>query len=312
MRAILSIVAVAALVGVVPSIPSAQKAPLHLNPAIEKLAQGKVIFGVRVGDLSLENAAAVSRSDVDFLRIDMEHTPMNFDALRVFVMGTIDKAAILKKGNAQASVAPFARFAPYGREMADWVPKQALDIGLMGVVFNGVDDKEQTLAAVRSMRYPQRRGSAHMEPAGLRGFSPTNALWFWGIGSDEYERRADLWPLNPEGDLLCIIMIESTEGLKNIDEIASVPGVGVIWPGAAADLSHSMGVPQDSPEKEAALQTILKSCLAHKVVCGINAGANDIQKRIREGWRYLDIGDAGGGLTASTAAALRAGREVSK
>ena len=44
----------------------------------------------------------------------------------------------------------------------------------------------------------------------------------------QYQRRADLWPLNPNGDLLCVFLIETPEGVKNINEIASVPGVGII------------------------------------------------------------------------------------
>src|SRR5262245_57949067 len=145
----------------------------------------------------------------------------------------------------------------------------------------------------------------------MRGRAPGNAVWFWGVSNDEYERRADLWPLNPQGDLLAIMMIESVEAVKNIDAIAQVPGVGVLWPGAAGDLSMSMGVAQDSPEVETALQTILRACKAHNVVCGINAGARDIERRVKEGWRYLEIGGAGG-LNAGAEATLRAGRNAAK
>lgn len=284
----------------------AQQPYIHLNPMIEKLAQGKPVVGITTADFSMENAHAIARSDVDFVRIEMEHGPMDFEALRNFLIGMIDKAAIVRKGNGQPRVAPIARFSPYGREQQAWVVKQALDIGIMGYIANGVDTKEQALEIVRNMRYPQLKGARYMEPAGLRGYSPTNALWFWGIGSDEYQRRADLWPLNPQGDLLAVMMIESVEGLKNVNEIAAVPGVGMLFPGAAADLSMSMGVRMDSPEREAALQTVLKACLAHNVPCGILASANDVEKRITEGWKYLEVG--GTGLSAAADAALRAAR----
>ena len=89
-------------------------------------------------------------------------------------------------------------------------------------------------------------------------------------------RHADLWPLNPTGDLLCIIMIESAEGLKNADAIASVPGVGMIFPGAAYDLALSLGVSPTSADAEQGLQTILKACLAHNVPCGVVAGASTV------------------------------------
>ena len=293
--------------------PFAQQAPyVHLNPLVAKLAQGKTVVGVSTGDLSLDNAHAIARADVDFVRLEMEHGPLDIGALYVFLNAMVDRAAILKKGNGALSVAPIARFPPYGRESSQWVAKQALDGGLMGVAFNTTDNPEQALAAVKSMRYPQRRGAKYFEPAGLRGTGPGNAQWFWGIAGEEYRRHADLWPLNPDGDLLCIIMIESVEALNKIDQIAAVPGVGVIWPGAGADLALSMGVPNDSPEVEAAFQKILSACKAHNVVCGINPQAKNIPRRIAEGWRYLEIGNAGGGLGAGSDSALKIARDAMK
>jgi 4-hydroxy-2-oxoheptanedioate aldolase len=284
----------------------------HLNPIVEKLSQGKVVLGVGSGDYSIDNAHALARADIDFVRLEMEHGPIDIERIYVFLNEMVDRAGILKKGNGQISVAPIARFPPYGRESSLWVSKQGLDAGLMGVAFNGVDNKEQTLMAVRGMRYPQRRGAQYLEPLGLRGYAPMNAPWFWGLNAEDYVRHADLWPLNPAGDLISIIMIETTEGLKNVDEIASVPGVGVIWPGAGADLSYSMGVPQNSPEVEEAFQKILKACLAHNVACGINPQPQDIPRRIKEGWKYLEIGNAGGGLSAGTNDALKIARNAMK
>src|SRR6516225_6851009 len=201
-------------------IVSAQSGPRHLNPVIEKLAARKPFFGVQTGDLSLENARALARADIDYVYLEMEHGPMDFEGLHRFTVGMIDKATILKKGNAQPNVAVLARFAPYGREQAQWFVKQALDIGLMGVIFNGIDNPEQALLGVRNMRYPQKKTSKYPEPRGLRGYAPGAAVWWWGVSGAEYERRADLWPLNPDGDLLAIMMIETTEGLKNADAIA--------------------------------------------------------------------------------------------
>ena len=266
----------------------AQPAPKHLNPVIEKLSAGKPFFGVQTGDLSLENARSLAHADIDYVYLEMEHGPMDFEGLHRFTVGMIDKATILKKGNPQPNVAIFARFAPYGREQAQWFVKQALDIGLMGVIFNGIDNREQAVLAVRNMRYPQKRNSKYPEPAGLRGYAPGNAVWWWGVSEDEYVRRADLWPLNPDGDLLAIMMIETAEGLKNADAIVSVPGVGAIFVGAGADLSQYLGVERNSPELEQGFQTILKACLAHNVPCGITAiNARDIAKRLEDGWKMI-------------------------
>ena len=126
---------------------------------VAKLARGEAVVGVSTADLSMENAHAISRSPIESVRIEMEHGPMDFSALRDFLLGMVDKAEILKKGNGQPNVAPWARFAPYGRESSDWVAKQALDMGLMGVAFNGIETPAQARAAVRAMRYPQQKGA---------------------------------------------------------------------------------------------------------------------------------------------------------
>jgi 4-hydroxy-2-oxoheptanedioate aldolase len=108
------------------------------------------------------------------------------------------------------------------------------------------------------------------------------------VSAAEYERRADVWPLNPDGDLLSVIMIESVEGLENLDAIASVPGVGALFLGAGSDLSRSMGVAASSPEVETAFQQVLNACKTHKVACGITAPtAKDIVRRVKEGWSII-------------------------
>ena len=59
----------------------------------------------------------------------------------------------------------------------DWIAKQALDMGRMGVIFNGVDNKEQIMRLVRYMRYPQQKTSKFQQPPGLRGYSLGNAVF---------------------------------------------------------------------------------------------------------------------------------------
>ena len=297
-RPLMLAAALAAAAVLAPVVPSAQQKAPHLNPVIAKLAEGKTVYGLITGDLSFANARETAQAPVDFVYVDMEHNPLDFPALNIFLLGMTDRGAVLRKGNLQPNVALFARFPPEA-DQSQWVVKQALDIGLMGVIFNGVDSKEQAMLAVRSMRYPQLKGSPRMEPPGIRGYGPTGAAWIWGLSAADYERRADLWPLNPDGDLLATIMIESVDGLKHLDEIASVPGVGALFLGAGADLSRSLGVTQNSPELETAFQQVLRACKAHKVACMITAGsANDVARRVREGWTII----------RSTVPAITAGR----
>ena len=289
------VVAVAAVaVFVLPaSTPSAQQPYLHLNPAVEKLAAGKPIIGGQTNDMSLQNCHALARLDFDYMYVDMEHGALNLDGLAYCVAAMVDKTWTLKQGNAKQKVALFARFPPYGRDIEsnDWIVKQALDIGLMGVIFNGIDNKEQAARAVRYMRYPQQKTSKYQQPPGLRGYAPGSAVFAWGVSAAEYERRADVWPLNPEGDLLMIPMIETLEGLQKVNEIASVPGVGAIFIGAGGDLHQWLGVPTNAPEVESARQTILQACKAHNVACGITAiGKADVDKRLNEGWKMIRTG----------------------
>jgi 4-hydroxy-2-oxoheptanedioate aldolase len=293
MAAMAVLVAIIAMLLAPASTVRAQQAPAHLNPAVEKLAHGQAIVGIQTDDMSLQNCHSLARIDFDYAYVDMEHGPLNLDGLAYCIAGMVDKAAILKKGNAQPKVALFARFPAYGRDLEsnDWIVKQALDMGLMGVIFNGVDNKEQMMRLVQYMRYPQQKTSKYQQPPGLRGYAPGNATFAWGISAAEYERHADLWPLNPEGDLLAIPMIETAEGLKNVNEIAAVPGVGAIFIGAAGDLHQYLGVPQDSPEVEQARQTILAACKAHNVACGITALTKaEVDKRLAEGWKMIRTG----------------------
>lgn len=91
----------------------AQSVAVHLNPVVAKLAAGKVVYGLmNTGDLSLVNAGDTARAPVDFVYVDMEHSPLDFPGLARFLLGLSDKAAILAKGNLQPNVALFARFPP--------------------------------------------------------------------------------------------------------------------------------------------------------------------------------------------------------
>lgn len=280
--------------GKAPQAAAGPLVPAHLNPAIAKLASGQPMVGLQSDDTSLQNCHALARVKFDYVYFDMEHGPMDLAGLAYCVDAMIDKAAAIKKGNAAPAVALFARFPAYGRDMEsnDWIAKQALDMGLMGIIFNGTDNAQQATREVQFMRYPQKKTSEHPLPPGIRGTSPGNAVFAWGISGAEYERRADVWPLNPEGDLLVMPMIETADGLKNANEIAATPGIGAIFIGGGGDLHQYLGVEAaTSPETEVARQQILSACKAHKVACGITAvGKANIDQRLKEGWTMIRTG----------------------
>ena len=283
--------------------PWAQPGYVHLNPVVEALAQGRHVFGVSTSDLSLENAVALAGNpNIDYVYLDMEHNPLRFDEMKHFLafITAGDKAGMIKRGNGQVRPAVFARFPPYGREQTLWMVKHALDMGLNGILINNIETKEQAENIVRTMRPTQRRDSKIPMPPGMRG---TVVCGFWAAAGSECRTHADLWPLNPEGDLIFWPMIETMEGVRNADAIAQVPGVGGFYLGASGDLSADLGVSAPHPDVDAALATILKVCRTRNIPCGGTVSAANAAQFMKLGYRIINFGSAGGGLSAANEAA---------
>ncbi len=304
MRKFTALTSFALLVALIGTASAQQSVP-RLNKAIELLENGQVAFGLLAFDYSLNNARSMANSGLDFIIIDMEHAPFDIERLRQFLLGMTDKRKILEKGNLQPDVVPLVRIPAAGGEDVMFQAKQVLDVGAFGVMYPSVSTRAQAEKSVGATRYPQLNGAEDFEPVGLRGRNPSNAVWYWGIG--DYHSRADVWPLDPNGELLAIIQIETPEGVKNIDEIIAVPGIGVIFIGPS-DLSTSMGYASPSaPEVEAAIQKVLRACLDNGVPCAITTGQGSVQRRIEQGFRFVTVG-LDGGLSTSTSEALRRGR----
>ena len=280
---------------------------VRLNRTIELLDQGEAVFGIISGDRSLHNARSLARSGLDFIVVDMEHGgSWDAEILQTFLLGMTDKRAIVDNGNLQMAVTPMVRIPTNGREMNSFVVKQALDMGAFGILFPWIENREEALNAVRSMRYAQPVSSMYKDPPGYRGRSPSIASWYWGLSSSEYYGRADLWPTNPRGNLLAMLEIESPLGLENLEDIVTTPGVGVIFVGPN-DVATGMGYGDTvSPLVEEAIQRVLASCLRNNVPCGITTSAETVQQRIREGFKVVTVG-GDGGITPGTARTLDLG-----
>lgn len=283
----------------------------HLNRTIETVSADKPVFGLFTGNFSAANARALARSNLDFLFIDMEHTALDMETLQAFLLGLTDKETIAKTGNAQMPVTPIVRIPQSGNENFQWQVKQVLDLGAFGIVFPNVETPEMAELAIRAMRYPQVRGDAAIEPAGLRGASPAVATWYWG--TPDYMNRADVWPLDPKGDLLAVLQIESPEGVENVEKIAAVPGVGAIFIGPF-DLSVAMGVPGqlNDPQVAAAMKRVLAACKANDVPCGLTTNEATVADYLDEGYDFVTVGYWGdAGISGGTERALRIAREHS-
>ena len=280
----------------------------RLNKLIELFENDQPAFGVLSFDYSLNNARAMASSGLDFLFIDMEHAPFDIERLRLFLLGMTDKRSIIEKGDLQPNVVPLVRIpAAGGAEELIAQAKQVLDVGVFGIFFPAIHTREQAELAVRATRYPQYNDAPDYEPAGLRGRNPSNAMWYWGVR--DYHAKADVWPLDPQGELLAMMFIESRAGVENIEEIITVPGLGgiFIWP---SDLSTSMGYTSPAaPEVEQAIQTVLGACIEHDVPCAITTGQGSVQQRIDQGFRFVTVG-ADGGLNTGASNAVRLVREA--
>lgn len=280
----------------------------RLNRTIETLEAGKPVFGLATGDFSLVNARALAATDLDFVIIDMEHSPLDIETLQRFVLGMINTRSIAAKGFPQMDVTPIVRIPANGRENTQFLVKQVLDVGVYGVMFPMVESRAETLNAVQAMRYPQPRGDAQAEPAGVRGSSPGNASWVWGVPN--YSQRADTWPHDKQGELLAVIQIETVKGVQNAEEIVSTPGVGALFIGPA-DLSLSYGLPGNHPDVEAGIQSVLAACKKHNVRCGLTTSAGTVESRLSQGFDFVTIswgGDAG--ISGSAETALNVARKA--
>lgn len=208
----------------------------------------------------------------------------------LFLLDDLEKLlASLKSEGARPRLTPVVRIPYWGNQDYQHMIKPLLTAGVMGIIVPEVHTKEAAFKLVQSMRYPPQRGAKYPEPTGNRGCCPGDAPGYWGLSLHDYFVRSDLWPLNPEGELLAIVMIESREAIKNVNEILAVPGIGGALIGPH-DLSLSLGVglPESNPtapEVEAATATVAKACAARKALCG--TFMPDIDRRIAQGFKLI-------------------------
>ena len=293
--------------------PAAKDAPakdVRLNRVIELMEAKKPAFGIFSFNHSVRMGASVSGSRLDFVIIDQEHGPYDVNALQGYLLGMIDKRQILRKGNLQPNVVPIVRVPAAGREQLLFVIKQVLDLGVFGLLVPHVDTAEDALAAVRASRYPQLRDAPDHQPEGLRGVGYSWPARAWGLNGADYGLRADLWPLDPKGELLLWLMIETRDGVRNCRAIASTPGVSGLFIGPS-DLAFSMGLPLGHPEVEAAMTGVVRIAEEVGVPCGTLCSAAEVEQRLGQGYRFLAVG-SDSGLSSAVQDALRAADEFAR
>src|SRR6516164_4026281 len=177
----------------------------------------------------VEAAVALATAKYDAVVYEMEHNAYDIRAFRDCLQYMLNRRQIAQSASLAPAVAPFARIPPNGGEKAQFHAKQVLDLG--------------------ACRYPRLKNKPLYEPAGIRGDGPTQAVRYWGLTQQDYYERADVWPLNPKGEIFVILMIEDTEGIANLKDILkNVPGIGAILIGEG-DLSQELGYPRQYEHK---------------------------------------------------------------
>ena len=321
-RLVVAVMGAALVTGVV-LVQAQSTGKRRLNPMIELLEQKKPVFGLyapsnrRPGGRGPAGAAApppqtpppAQKTPAELAKDALAYRQADF----IFdgsMEGGVDRAlpayAEFVKGMQEAGAlrkSPFLRLthplvvkmqeiAPDRAKAAEAIGKQ-LNLGVSGIMFVKAESADEVKHGLAAMRFKSQGGT---RPENV-GSAPA----YWGLSEAEYKQRADLWPLNPDGELVNWTIIESKEGLARVREIAAVKGIGVLWPGAgtlrgifsATDASGQRKVDQAAWEN--AIQQVLSACKEFNIACGYPASPDDIEMRMKQGFSVfvMNWGDAG-------------------
>ena len=264
----------------------------RLNGFIGAFEKGVPAFSTFV-PMDTNSATAISTSKYDGVIFEGEHNPWDAAALSDSLQYLLNRQQIAASNSIAPAITPLARVPVNGVEMSQWHAKQALDSGVYGIVWPHISTAEEAHNAVAACRYPRLPDKPNFEPQGIRGDGPARACRYWGLSQQDYYNKADVWPLEPNGEILVIIQIEDTTGIKNLpDMLKNVPGIGVILIGEG-DLGQELGFPRqyDHPVLLEAMAEILAVCKEHNVVVGHpHANAGNMQRLLDEGYRFIMSG----------------------
>ena len=263
---------------------------IRYNKVIDLLEQGKPVFcSGLVWNGNLDDLIYVADADYDMVIMEMEHEGFSFNNLRTSLQFILNRKRISGSGTVQADPVPLVRIPPNSRENSQWIIKQALDTGVYGLVLPHLNTVEDAHAAVVAARYPQVPGVADFEPEGQRGWWQRIAPRYWGLTAQEYYDAADLWPLDPDGNMLLMGIVEEPEGVDNLPDILrQEKDIGAIWAGPG-DMSVAMGHRGNSahPDVQANLLRILEACQNAGVPCATGATAEEVPMRLEQGFRII-------------------------
>lgn len=263
---------------------------MRLNGIIRALESNSGITFTSFVQAEIENAVNFAQSSNDGLVFELEHNPWDINALRVAMQFLLLREQIAKVGSIACPITPMVRIPASGSEKNQWFAKQALDLGAYGIVWPRISNADEAYNAVAACRYPRLPSRPLYEPAGLRGDAPMAAARYWGLPQQEYYKRADVWPLAPEGEILVTLMIEDVAGVDNIESIVKeVQGIGVLLIGEG-DLTQELGCPRDyeNPELLRLMAHVLEVGKAYNVPVGHpHVTKQNARQVIEQGYRFL-------------------------
>ena len=162
-----------------------------------------------------------------------------------------------------------------------------LNEGQVGVEMQEVETVEEVNRAISAMRFVSKGGTRPES-----GFE--RAAAYWGMTPAQYLQKADVWPLNPNGELLLGVIIESKAGIANARAIAAMPGVAVVTVGAGTlggvfSSTDSTGRRvRDQAGFDAGVASVLAACKEFKKSCGYPANnPAEVEKLMKDGWDFL-------------------------
>jgi 4-hydroxy-2-oxoheptanedioate aldolase len=261
----------------------------RLNKVIGALEAGEHVFA-SFATADPYAALEFGTTGYDALVFETEHKPWDAPALRDSFQYLLNRRQIHAAESVAPAVTPLVRVPVNGGEQGQWHAKQALDLGAYGIVWPHISRVEEAYNAVAACRYPRLPDAPRHEPAGLRGDSPAAAARYWGISVAEYYEKSDVWPLDPDGEILVGLMIEDQLGIRNLpDMLDQVPGIGLIIIGEG-DMSQELGVPRqyDHPRMLECKRRVLDICAARGVPVGHpHVTADNVKRVLDDGYRFL-------------------------
>jgi 4-hydroxy-2-oxoheptanedioate aldolase len=223
----------------------------------EQWRDGKPALGAWAAIGSAFSAELMCVPGVDYICIDQQHGLIDYPQI-IDMMRAIELYGIT----------PFTR-VPANES---WMIGKVLDAGIQGVIVPMVSSGEEARKAVAACRYGK---------GNTRSYGPIRASM--AMGSRDIGVVGD--------EVLCFVMVETKEGVEQIDEIASTPGLDGIYIGPA-DLALGLGLPPDldkeEPEHVAAVEKILRACQAHNIIPGIQCGSGRAaRKQVEKGFKLV-------------------------